>query len=131
MMGTEKTYVLNQVHYQKFVRYCRKWIAKLGALDWQWYFEFEREKKDSLASFSVYEDGKAATITLSGQWEGVRPSERELEISAFHEIYEVTLHRLREMSEGGPSLEKDVEREIHAVVRRMENVLFGIGKQIG
>lgn len=126
-MIDERVYLLTNSHFGKFKKCCKKWIERLGLKDLKWWFEFQTMPDfEGYAGFNSCWKGKTAVVTLNGEWHNQKPTDEMLDRVAFHECFEVSMVRLRTMAEQGPHLTDDVESEIHAAVRRIENVLFSV-----
>ena len=68
---------------------------------------------------------KSSYLILSKEWRNTIPvSNREVKISAFHEVCEIMLFPLRYLRECRFLTETEIDPEVHRLIRTFENVIF-------
>jgi len=116
-----------------------RFIDYFGLYDWRVYIE-EQTDKDSLASCHWHElryrenddhngGGQTATIYYSKHWvENKKTTKEQLSRTAFHEVLEIMLCKLRDYAVNTKYLvtEMEIDNEIHRLIRIFENKLHGL-----
>jgi hypothetical protein len=76
------------------------------------------------------EDGAGMiTICYSNYWiESKNTNKHDIDIVAFHEVWEAILSELQELVKRRYISEKDLPNAVHRVIRRMENIMFPLVK---
>jgi hypothetical protein len=114
---------LTKVHYETYKKYVKHYLTVMGLVGWDYSFVFE-ESKISLASVAYGCEGRIARFYLSNVW-STPPCDSMLERVAFHEVHELLLAELVRAATRRTFNEDDFEKEIHSVIRTMENLIFG------
>ena len=119
----EKVYKTSKSDFEVFKKKCKKWIEFFGLKGWEIDFA-HKDMGDSLACCSMGAlENRSVTIILSTKWD-IRPSVKELGITAFHEVCELLLMRLRVLCTYRYTTELEIKEEIHTLIRTLENVLY-------
>lgn len=116
-------------HFELFKSECEKWIERFGLLGHRFYFAHNDDKNDALA-WCVYPDrheDRAFTLGLTktldkDRFDGFEPM--DINRSAFHEVMEAFLYRLRNLAMCRFITPEEVEDEVHNIIRTLENVLY-------
>ena len=127
-------------HFSIFKEECAYWIKKLGLLGYKvFYLHKDRDrdesgKNKSFANYNANVIGRNAVLCLSVNWddEGLQKqsngsstiTERGIRQSAFHEVWELLLHRLFHIAGNRAYTEFDFEEEKHNTIRIMENTVW-------
>jgi phosphomevalonate kinase len=69
-------------------------------------------------------DSRIVIVCLNKNWCGEEPTEESVRQSAYHECVELLLSKLNMLIRQRSVLEREVEEEIHVVIRTLENVHF-------
>lgn len=120
---------LTEEHFNYFTNEVKHFAKLLQLADWNVVTQFAYLEGNPYASAYFNWDGHQATITLNTVWINQPPTDEFLTESAFHE----TLHVMFGDEEGIAELDADWElrrtlstREIHKIIRRLENVVLPI-----
>jgi len=119
-----KKYELTLKNFVKYIKYCQKWIPRLGLVSWSIEYNlFDKEECDDIDGMKamVYYNciGRVATIILNKSW-NEEPTDKRLERSAVHELMELLLKPLSILADAS---DKTIEAEEHKIIRVFENVL--------
>jgi hypothetical protein len=106
-------------HFDTFCKECVRWVRPLGLVGWEIYFLWERQK-----DFAIINDdhkNKYAVITFTKTWDDrvARLNNNAIKKTAFHEMMELKLGKLRGKQE-----------YIHEIIYTIENLL-GLNKNDG
>lgn len=124
-MAEEKedtTYKMTEADFKEFEKEVYKWQKFFGLLNWE--IQVDRICSDKYLAAQCSPDGEAryAVISLAEEWHK-KPLEFEVRRSAFHEVCELLLWRLHEMSTGLYA-KPVVASRIHEVIMTLENTVF-------
>lgn len=110
-------------HFACFRKECERWIGRYGLKDWHIYFEHcEIEDRPEVNARTETDLGnRLARITLNDEWEDLEPTIALLRNAAYHEVCHVLLCRLVELALSRAAFKCDIDDEVHAVIRRLEN----------
>ena len=109
-----------------FVAFCNeasKWLERLGVVDYETCFKHV-EEMDSVAGAEFHTQNRWAVLKLCKDWGDTLKNRYEVRKSAFHEVLELLLGDLRTLCGTDNVGDDDADREIHRVIRVMENVFF-------
>jgi hypothetical protein len=112
-------------HFRLFQAECEKWIEFFGLYGWS--VHYKHVKIDGCYGQCLYNTvGRVATIELNTYFEFAgKPVVTIVKETAFHEICELLLGKLRDLSIGKMSSNYDVvDEEIHNIIRILENKVF-------
>jgi len=118
-MGCYKT---KKKHYKRFKRACRFWAKEFGLVGWRLYYAHSGTGNKGNCCTSI--SGRCATITLSKEWFDVKPTKREVERCAFHEVGELLVARMVMLAKDRFADEWAIDEEKHALIRTLEEVCF-------
>lgn len=87
---------------------------------------FEQIKPGVRASCYHDNEGRVASICYSLEWLHENPSLNDIEETAFHEVIELLLSKLRDYSIdlNIQRTTEDVNQEVHNIIRILENILI-------
>lgn len=119
-------------NFKQFKKFCKKWIDYFGLTDWEIEISHknakgnrEIENRDPVA-WSWYDTAShRARITLNTDWKSEKPGNRNIELSALHEVLEIMLGELTVVGMNRYVTEKEEERARHALIVRFCNALVG------
>lgn len=121
-------------HFTIFKEEAQYWIDKFGLKGYKVFFLHadrdldEDGKSRGFANYNASMVGRNAVLCLTKTWndQGLQDgiTEEQIRSSAFHEVWELLLHRLFHMAENRAYTEYDFEEEKHNVIRIMENVVW-------
>ena len=108
-----------------FQKECKKWIEIIGLKEFECVFADDSADYGTRAQVMVDLVGGISTYFFAGDWDGnaTKISSTEVRVVAFHEVMEVMLWELAAMAKMYIS-EDVVEKEVHKIIRRLENTLF-------
>lgn len=109
--------------FELFKKECRKWIKVFGLKDWE--INFEHVPVQSGIGEHIFDsNNRWAYIKLATDWGNTEISSCEVKRTAFHETVELWLGRIRILAKIRYVREDEIDEEIHALVRTLENVIF-------
>lgn len=103
-----------------FIKHIRKWSEKLGTKDWGISVEMGELASDRVAECQYENQNRYALISIDKDIE--KPSSKNLELTAIHEILELVMADIREALCAFYN-DDVVDRHVHMVIRRLENAL--------
>ncbi len=111
-------------HFELFKKECTKWIVIFGLVGWEIAYKHIK-LTGVLACCEADIEGRWATISLADDW-GDHDSlnDEEVKVTAFHEVCELLLWRLRHLGTDRYIRMGEMMEEIHAVIRTLENVIY-------
>lgn len=113
-------------HFDLFVKEAKKWIDFWGLTDWRIYFYHEDWSDaygDAKAWYSWDIAGHVGSLCLNTSWK-CDLCENEVRKTAFHEVCHILLGRLDVLATRRYLREGELEEEVHAIIRRIENCIF-------
>lgn len=117
------SYTTTKEHFKIFKKECAKWIEFFGLKDWEVRYIHEKDY-ENLASISFNVSNGNVVFSLSIHWGTLKPTIHELKITAFHEVVELLLARLRALARARYVTPEEIIEANHAIIRRMENSVF-------
>ena len=119
-------------HYELFKSECSRWIDKLGILDYRvcYYHEDWSDSYGEARAWCRWNiEGRIASMCLNTNWKRDEVTISNIKRSAFHEVSHLLLGRLDTLASARFVMPEDLKEEIHAVIRRLENLVFERGKK--
>lgn len=102
----------------------KKWIAFFGLKGWEINFLHKNDDLDSLGYTKFNYTNRIADVVLCKDWGKRKVTEKEIKKTAFHEICEVLMYRLRYIAESRFITDVETNEEIHNIIRILENTIF-------
>lgn len=127
-LGLEIEYETTDKHFEYFKKRVKYWLREFGLIGWRVFFEHgeadigNNERGYAKVDFDI--DGRNATFTLGLNWESLKPTKALIDHSAFHEVCELLLGRLRVMAYSRFVNSDEIKEEVHAIIRTLENVIL-------
>ena len=125
--------MLTEKHFKYFTKCASFYQRKLGLSDWSvaYHFETEEELKDEDCNNTTYlaytnwnSKSRAASITLSSDWKGVKVTGTLIRTVAYHEMLELLMVEIYELLD--PTYSDAVScSAVHKIIRALENAKFG------
>jgi len=112
-------------HFEIFKSECLRWIGIFGLKDWR--IEFSNEEYvggGARASIWFNCSDRAAHIYLEPAWCDEALSDKNLRLSAFHEVCEILIAPLRDKCSAREYSENDLSEAGHTIIRILESVLY-------
>lgn len=108
--------------FELFQAECRRWIDIYGLTSWHVYFRHE-ECEGRYGSCVTSLNGRVATITMATQWPKRDYTRDDICETAFHEATELLMGPINAVANYRYIMEGDVDRECHAVIQILGQVL--------
>lgn len=119
------TYKTTEDHFKLFKEEVRKWVRVFGLqYDYEVYVYHENREKHCEGSMSANFEHRYSDIYLNSTWE-VQPTEYKIKRTAFHEVCELVLYKLRDLGLARPSTEEQIIEEVHKIIRVLETAFWG------
>lgn len=109
--------------FELFKKCITYWIKHFGLYGWDVHLD-HRTDKDSLAYTSYNVPNRSVTIVLSKDWDCTKITDIQIDKSAFHEIGELLMMRLRFIAETRFISEEEIGEEVHNIIRILEHVIW-------
>lgn len=116
---------------------CNRIISYFGLYEWRVYFQYDEQIKEYTAYCEVYtpksnaeSDHQLAGIFYSTDWiMDEDTKDEDILATAFHEIMELLLMKLRRFAENTSLVisEREIDTEIHRIIRIFENRIYKRG----
>ena len=109
-------------HYEYFKERCRYYQKELGLMGWEIHI-LHRDISD-FAEITANSDNKAAEVVLALNWNNncdIKPSEEELDATAFHEILHLRLQDLAWVGKSRYMTLAEIDRAMEESVTALEN----------
>jgi hypothetical protein len=115
-----------------FISECKRFVDFFGLHDWQIYYEPHDEDEGARAmcttdAMTNLGGGMIARLSWSVEWiKDKGTDKRELSVCAFHEVLELMLSLIRDYATNKNInvSQREVDNEIHRLIRRFENKVF-------
>jgi hypothetical protein len=108
--------------FEFFVKECQYWVDRLSLNGFRWIFQHKKLNGFVAECYQMY-DQRRMVVTLNTEIENpVDYSRNSLKRTAFEEVFEGYLDRLRAICEHRSDKE-DVTSEMHGVVHRIWNIV--------
>ncbi len=107
--------------FEKFKAEFLRWQRLLGLTDWRICFEHS-STTDAYAEIFANSEGRIATVVFGSTCEGDAKIGYCPVNTGRHEALELLLARLKSLALARNVTRADVEEEVHAVIRRLENL---------
>ena len=118
----EQTYDLTLDHFEMFKDEFKYWINVFGLKGWEYHFVFdEKTSDDARAQIFRDHDSRITIVMLATKWQGQEPDEYAIRKCGFHEASELLLSKLNDLMRSRSITEKQIEEEVHNVIRILEN----------
>jgi hypothetical protein len=114
-------------HFEIFKKECEKWIKIFGLLGHRFYYQHENnENAGNCIAYCAFPDNHEDRVFTLGLTKdlGLDYSIIDLKRSAFHEVMEAFLYRIRNIAGCRYVAPEEIEDEIHNIIRTLENVLW-------
>ena len=109
--------------FEIYKKECEKWIEIFGLKDWEIFFDYE-DVDGSPASLTFHCINRIAIFHFGPKQEKSGLNNQQIKRNAFHEVCELLLCRLRDMTEQRYGLTKgDIDEEIHIVIGRLQKAI--------
>ena len=112
----------NKKYFEIFKKECQYWIDFFGLTDYRIEFFMSEEINGARGQTEDYKDLMALDITFPTELHDETGIEK-IKKTAFHEVCEGMLMRVREMANQHYNWEL-VNKEIHTTIRRLENSIY-------
>ena len=125
-------YRITDRQFKIYINECKRWVNFFGLLDWECFYECEPDH-GTRASLNADPEAGICTFCLNSEWDG-RPTKYLLQKTAFHEVMELFLMRMRHLTYLRFSTALEIDIENHRIIRTLENVIFNPqykGKETG
>lgn len=111
---------LTKKHFDTFKKEARRWIDRLGLLDWRIDYQFE-ECHQSLAECRRDYEGRCATLVLNPFQERVKRKDVDVKARARHEVMHLLMAEVAWLN-GKRCVTDDIwSAAEHCVIRRLED----------
>ena len=112
--------------FELFCSECDKWVQHFRLADY--YIYYTHEDCESLDFPKAYWMGdienRSVTIGLAIDFKDVKPTKNLIKKMAFHEVFHIILGRLDTLARSRYLMERELDEEREAIIRRMENTFF-------
>lgn len=127
-MSDPQKYETTPEHFEQFVLECKRVIEFFGLYDWHVEYVHEDFEQNLRAECRFNSQGRIATIALAKEWIVKEPTPELIKLSAFHEMMELVLGDTFSVAIDTDFTPRqrhnELEKAQHAVIRRLENVIF-------
>ncbi|HDL19928.1 MAG TPA: hypothetical protein ENH40_06715 [Nitrospirae bacterium] len=111
-------------HFAIFRKECLKWIEVFGLKGWDVTIK-HKKMEDCRAACTSHVVNRWAELKLNIDWNKEwEISKDRLKKDAFHEVMELFLAVISNLAEYRYTTASEIEEEIHAIIRTLENVVF-------
>jgi len=114
-------YKTTKKDFEIFKKEAEKWIEYFGLINYEVFYSHAADENGTAFAWTN-QDGRNCTIGLAFDWDE-KPKANELKRSAFHEICEVMISPLSDITT--KLYNRDfVAGKVHDIIRRLENTIF-------
>jgi hypothetical protein len=113
--------------FEVFKKEAEKWVDYFGLSGWEINFGHENIDNEACSNLEIRITHRLAVIILEKSWsnnDAVKPTVYNLKKSAFHEVCELLLARIRCKMLDQNIDNDEVEELMHEMITRLENSLF-------
>jgi hypothetical protein len=109
--------------FEKFKKFTMYWVDFFGLRNWE--VEFDHKEDDTSMAYTTFNVlNRNVMIVLAMDWGERKVTDEELDKTAFHEVCEVLLLKIRYIADARYIMDEDIGSEIHDVIRVLENVVW-------
>ena len=109
--------------FELFESECWKWIDFFGLKAWDIVIEHE-SAKGNRATCSYFVTNRSIVLNLATEFETDPITSERIKQDAFHEVCEILLCNIRTLAETRFIHKDEIDEEVHAIIRTLENVLY-------
>lgn len=117
-------YPITDKHFQIYKRRVKIWLKRFGLVDWKPYFDHTELIDDAYAMVEYDPVGRTATFSLNTTHFETKPTDKDIDLYAFHEVCELLLGKIKSLSMLRSVRQDEIDEAVHAIIRRMENAIF-------
>ena len=121
MPRTKKEIIFENCHLELFKKEANYWLNYFGLLDFDVQIKISENNEECLAFVIVSHPNKIVVLKISKLWDEL--SDLKIRETAFHEVCEVLLSRLRSLACGTFS-DEVVDETCHSIIGRLQNSIF-------
>lgn len=108
-----------------FYKSCRYWIKHFGLSDWYIDWDMYKDDSDHRAFAVINLEAKYASIFIVQDWgDTVDVTEKDLQLTAFHEVCEIMLGELSYLAEDRSVTPNQIVQATHSIIQRLTNIEF-------
>lgn len=127
-MGEMKKYKTTIKHFKVFIAECEKWVDLFQLRSWEVRYKHQDsdiDKNWNAWCMTSWCD-RTAHLGLAKNWGPIKPTKREVRISAFHEVCELLLSRLiiEAKVDRCPTELDSIKEQTHTIIRRLEHAIW-------
>jgi len=115
---------LKRKHMKYFKQQVQKFQRVFGLHRYQIFFGWQKNDCDYLACCITQQAGAVATMYLARNWQGTRPTKKELRRTAFHETMELFLSNMDRLCNARFLQPEEIEEDRHRIIRTLEKVFL-------
>lgn len=115
-------YKTTEEHQKIFKNEVEKWINYFGLKSWKIDFGVD-DLNDANSTVQFKDFAGVAKFTLTSTWDE-EPSEELIKRIAFHEVFHLLLGKIDALAMTRFLNAEELNKELHAVIRTMENTIF-------
>ena len=110
--------------FELFKEECEKWIKFFGLKGWRVDYRHGKTTDGARADVGANVVARVATIRLAKKWRTGKPTNDKVKKSAFHEVCELLLFRLKYLAMDRCTNDDEIAEESHCIIRMLENSVY-------
>jgi len=118
---TTKEKLFENHHLELFKKEANYWLNYFSLLDFDVQIKISENNEECLAFVIVSHSNKIASLKISKFWDEL--NDDKVRETAFHEVCEILLSRLRSLACGTFS-DEAVDETCHSIIGRLQNSVF-------
>jgi hypothetical protein len=121
MPKTTKEHYFKEQHFEIYKKESEFWIRYFGLLDFDVQYKISEKNGNNLATTTVSHSDKMVIVEVTKLWDEL--TEKKIRETAFHEVVEILISRLRSMACGTFS-DEAVNETCHSIIIRLQNSIL-------
>ena len=111
-------------HFKLFKEEARYWIKYFGLLNWRIHFEHMEIKEGNWAECTYAIGARTCTLFLNVNWGPFIVEDKDVRMSAFHEVCELMLCNIEACARTRFLHEHEIREAVHDIIRTFENTVW-------
>lgn len=116
--------------FNYFIERVYYWVSYFGLYNWRITVHLDEDSEENDLAYTTFVvSNKRADIFLCADWQDIEMTDIELDRTAFHEVTEVLLLKIRYLAGKRTYNSDEIDGEIHSIISILTEKIFEKSKQ--